>query len=359
MQGGKLFLMPWTFSKEIVAVSIVLWLVIGSTARLDLQIGLPIIAFFLVVALFSIAGSFDFKGVIFLTLMLPVSVWYGIQYGLSNTQITLHVLEIICFHMIFSRPGNVSAASLIKVLFVYTFISLAWKFLYLGQSFWARENMMFNGPIKFAMICAAGYTLVLFSQVGILKNPKLKWLILFFFLFAILTSWSRTALAYTVFVTAIYVMLSGSLWKVLSLILCIVAAVPVLLTTRLAFTGDIDSVGLLEGIAGVRAIAWEDAVNLFVEKPIFGPGAFEFQFSPFHELNYPHNIVLDILLNTGIVGLIVFTILLLMSLPRWNGMNGAVFATALTSGDIFLWDAVFFAPKPEAKTKKRVPVQQF
>jgi O-antigen ligase len=348
--------MPQTFRKEIVAFSIVFWLVIGSTARLDLLIGLPIIAFFLVVALFSIAGSLDLKGVIFLTLMLPVSVWYDIQYGLSNTQITLHILEIVCFHMIFSRPGNVSAVSLIRVLILYALISLAWKFLFLGQSFWARENMVFNGPIKFAMICAAGYTLVLFSQVGMLKNPKLKWAILFLFLFAILTSWSRTALAFVVLVTGIYVIFSGSLWKVFSLILCFAAALPILLTTRLAFTGDIDRVGLLEGIAGVRAIAWEDAISLFVEKPIFGPGAFDFQFSPFHELNYPHNIVLDILLNTGIVGLIVFTILLLMSLPRWNGINGAVFATALTSGDIFLWDAVFFAPKRKMTTNNRVPL---
>ena len=66
---------------------------------------------------------------------------------------------------------------------------------------------------------------------------------------------------------------------------------------------------------------WQNAWNMFLSKPILGHGA-----GYFHAVHgtYPHNIVLDILVTYGIIGIIAIGLLIFMSfykLAKNNGQN--------------------------------------
>ncbi len=62
------------------------------------------------------------------------------------------------------------------------------------------------------------------------------------------------------------------------------------------------------GSVGYRQEAWHDAVKMFLEHPLMGVGVSNWQFfSRVGELQYPHNVFLELGAETGLLGLLAMT----------------------------------------------------
>ncbi len=85
--------------------------------------------------------------------------------------------------------------------------------------------------------------------------------------------------------------------------------------------------------ANARLEAWDDAGELFQAHPLVGAGAGSFSVSGIGRfLRYPHNLVLEISAEQGLVGLTLFTVLVVTVLTRLLSACAAI--RRLPGGDV-------------------------
>jgi O-antigen ligase len=72
------------------------------------------------------------------------------------------------------------------------------------------------------------------------------------------------------------------------------------------------------GSAEERMVYWRIAWHLWLEQPIFGSGvgSFPVRFNGRDELNYPHNLILEVLLEFGLVGLLLLAAVVVAAARR-------------------------------------------
>jgi O-antigen ligase len=65
---------------------------------------------------------------------------------------------------------------------------------------------------------------------------------------------------------------------------------------------------------GIRFLQYEQALSHFIDSPILGQGALSFRALTGTDAIYPHNIVLDVLGDLGLIGLMIFMLLITLGL---------------------------------------------
>jgi O-antigen ligase len=194
-------------------------------------------------------------------------------------------------------------------------VTLVYKAIF---GFFDRDGRFFiNGPIVFGWLMGFCALTVLHGVIhGILRW---HWLIAFAcFLLAALWTQSKGPLI-SILITALMVLLVNSgkrraysmMGFVAGLSAVVIASLPEDFTRRFlaifrvllgaADEGDYGSVGY-------RQDAWHDAFQMFIEHPVWGVGVGNWQFlSPVGEIQYPHNVFLELGAETGIPGLVAMT----------------------------------------------------
>ncbi|MFN3211398.1 MAG: O-antigen ligase family protein, partial [Roseovarius sp.] len=257
-------------------------------------------------------------------------------------QITFLLIEVTAFSFIFRKPGAVATTAFINLIVIYAAFSLFWKLFIHGYGFWDREDMVFSGVIKFGMICAMGYALLLLTPRAQLRPGPFDIFKLGILFLGVVTTLSRTPMAFVVLVTAWYLMrnFSPTRWLLAGVG---VAALAVPISQSRFFHSSGMGGSLIERILQQRAHAWQEAWDVFLSAPLFGPGGEAYRRMNSWDLRYPHNVFMDVLINTGVVGLMVFAVIFALRLRQMNGYHFAMLATSMTSGDIFLWLKVLIA----------------
>lgn len=337
--------MPAFFKHNLIAFTILCWQVIGSSARGEQLLGTAFLCFFFLVALAY--GRYRFSGFELLgsALILGVVLLYASQASFEIWRTVYFIVELLFFLAIFRQPGNVSFIHLGAWCAAYAIILLFWKVGIAGYGLLQRENMLISGPIKYSMISAIGYTLLLF-RVRTTRYPR--WpesLILILVLIGITSSLSRTPIAFSFAVTVWYLIRRASMTHKLLAGGAAFLFGGAVTQSRVFYIANSPG-NLLERISGARYLAWEDAINLIRLEPLFGPGGQIFRETNRVFLEYPHNFILELLLNTGIVGTSIYLIVLLWQWRQWSMFNLTILAVSITSGDIYLWSKVLFVAVP-------------
>lgn len=76
---------------------------------------------------------------------------------------------------------------------------------------------------------------------------------------------------------------------------------------------DLDSSSSNYDDSSIRLIIWKDSFNQFLNNPIFGD-----KLAVDNWKNYPHNIIVEVLQTTGVVGFVAFVILLFFTIQKVN-----------------------------------------
>jgi O-antigen ligase len=111
----------------------------------------------------------------------------------------------------------------------------------------------------------------------------------------------------------LFVLLAGSLLAVLPF-------VPETSIQRLAGTDAVIAEGGLNG----RAAIWREGFGLFIEHPLLGVGSGAFRTAASENSQLAHNFVLSLLVEVGIIGFILYAIILTMAVyyailqPKWS-----------------------------------------
>lgn len=324
-----------------VALSILLWMIIGSSARIHYLAGAWVLTIFLLCAVAYGARALSpkqifggFLGFIFVAL-------YCVNSSFEPFQIIFFIIELGFFFIILSRPGNFSGFHLGVWIAIYSISLLVFKVGISGHSVFQRENSLLNGPIKYGMISSIGYACLLFRK-RVEKYPSLFEICIIFLLFiAVISSLSRSTIAFTFLATAYYFLRQASTtYRVIAIIVPIIIWEQIS-DTRIFYLSDTTDTLALQ-ILRERYIAWEDAIIVIKLDLILGPGNELYQQYNRIALEYPHNIFLDILVNSGLIGFVCITIMILSIIRRWNYINIGVFIVSLFSGNIFLWIKCIF-----------------
>lgn len=325
-----------------IGLAVLVWVVIGSSARIDPTLGLFFLGFFVLVAAVYGERRLSPLDVLIWGVLVSFAAVMAAKNGLEVLRIVFLVVELTAFTFIFRRPGAVATTAFINLIVIYAAFSLFWKLFIDGYGFWEREHLVFSGVIKFGMICAMGYALLLLTPRAQLRPGRLDLIKLAILFLGVVTTLSRTPMAFVVLVTAWYLLrnLSPTRW-VLAAVGVAALAVPISQSRFFYASGGGGS--LIERISQARAEAWQEGWDVFLSSPLFGPGGEAYRRVNSWDLEYPHNLVMEVLINTGVVGLMVFALLFALRVRQMNGFHFAVLATSMTSGDIFLWIKVLFA----------------
>ncbi len=325
-----------------IGLAVLIWVVIGSSARIDPALGLFFLGYFVLVAAIYGERRLAPMDVMIWGVLVSFAAVMAARNSLELLRIVYLVVELTAFTFIFRRPGAVATTAFINLIVIYAAFSLFWKLAIHGYGFWEREHLVFSGVIKFGMICAMGYTLLLLTPRRELRPGRLDLFKLAILFLGVVTTLSRTPMAFVVLVTAWYLLrnLSPTRWVLAGIG---VAALAVPISQSRFFYASGSNGSLIERISLARAEAWQEGLDVFLTAPLFGPGGEAYRRANTWDLEYPHNLVMEVLINTGVVGLMVFAVLFVLRLRQMNGFHFAVLATAMTSGDIFLWIKVLFA----------------
>ncbi|WP_166418798.1 O-antigen ligase family protein [Cochlodiniinecator piscidefendens] len=342
-----------TLRHNLIALGLVIWLGIGSSARLDPLAGFFFLAFFLLLAQQYGARALSHTEVIGGLMIGGVVFFFGLQNPHEPLQIVMFLLELFTWMLIFKRPGNLSPVEIGIWVTVYAVSLLIWKVTLGGHGLFDREDMLINGPIKYAMICAIGYTFLLFRPRET-KYPSMgEFAILALLMLAIFSALSRTPTAFACGMTLWFVLRRASLPQKILAGFAFAIAWGFLTQTRLFYV-DQSGGNIAERVLAIRYLVWRDALLVIQTDPFFGAGGEIYRQTNVALVEYPHNLVLDLMLNTGLIGTFVFLVVLLSQLPRWTPFNLGLLAVSMTSGDIFLWIKTLFAPPPDSPDENEI-----
>ena len=194
-----------------VGLAILLWLIIGSSARIDPIAGLVFLLFFVSVAVLYGKAQLARDDVVFWALFMVFVVIFGAKNEFTVQQILYLVVEFTAFMFIFRRPGATTSRAFLNLIVAYAAFSIFWKLFIDGYGFFAREHLVFNGVIKFGMICAMGYALVLLTPRAQMRPSRFELVMVAILLLGVVTSLSRTPLGFVVLVTGWYLLRKASL----------------------------------------------------------------------------------------------------------------------------------------------------
>lgn len=326
------FTVPW----EVVVESPLL----GSAAKL---IGLALAVFW--AATVVLTGRLRKPRLFHFALMLFI-LWNGISIFWSKnpdrtlehlgTWIQLFILVFILWDL-FDTRGAVMAGLQMYILGAYVvFGNMLVNFLAGATFYYERFSASGTNPDDLGIILALGMPVAWY-----LSDPKsagslpafLKWVNYAYIPAAVLgvaLSGTRTALV-ALFPGILFSLASFTrlkLWAKALLFIFLAGAVYFLIPVippaslqRLSTTGSELSSGDLNG----RTELWSQGINAFLEKPLLGVGSNMYR-STNRENKVAHNSFLSVLVETGVVGLVLFGIVLAiivsqaLAQSRWNSM---------------------------------------
>lgn len=204
----------------------------------------------------------------------------------------------------------------IKVAIFIVLLTFFWKLHY---GFWDRDVRFFiNGPIVFGWLAGLSIIIILVGLQNYRKN--------FYYLVAIMLmlvsmiwSASKGPMIGLLVVYLIYTFKSQSFRASLSLILIGIFFIGILVIIPANWITNESIARLLEsfdrsstlysesGSIGIRIIAWESAWQMFLENKLFGVGPTNWKNnSEVGFLDYPHNLILELLSEVGLIGFLFF-----------------------------------------------------
>lgn len=212
--------------------------------------------------------------------------------------------------------------SIFKLLFVMCLTMVVMSFYLLQQMAWyssIESRLKITGTFVFlgANEIAAFYNMYTSILVGIffyVKNKKIRIFLLgliYVNIVCILFLFSRGAYI-ALFVGLLFLLLFKKRVLLIPLILaalCWQVALPEKVQDRIKMTTD--EYGHLDKSNQGRLLIWEQSLELFGKSPIVGVGFGVFQYLGF-DLKDTHNIYLKILAEQGIIGLVIFLILIMI-----------------------------------------------
>jgi len=183
------------------------------------------------------------------------------------------------------------------------------------QSMWSRAKIegtfVYLGPNEVAAFYNM-YTIILMAIYFSMKRgiPKLLLLgLIIMNIYCIIFLISRAA--YIAFAVGLFFLFAVKNKKLLIplIMICIFwqVALPLQVQKRISMTTD--EYGELDKSSALRLVIWEESLKIFWESPITGVGYGVFRHMEL-ELGDTHNIYLKILAEQGIIGLIIFLLLL-------------------------------------------------
>lgn len=181
----------------------------------------------------------------------------------------------------------------------------------LQYGFFDRQvRFLFNGPIVF------GWLMGSISVLSLYRATRSEWVtrwIVVGAVFALAVIWSASkGPLVALSVTCSVILLTGGARRslvvaglALGLIALLLAVAPEQAFDRFRGISDLigRDAGVYDGSIAPRKIAWQQAIGLFQSSPITGVGLGNFQFFTNLSLTYPHNIFLESLAETGMLGL--------------------------------------------------------
>lgn len=249
-------------------------------------------------------------------MMLALNVDYDTNLGLVKSLAIFAISIFLLFNIrIFDKSENIRyftnvivILSLTKLLvFVITVDTSIFRMLSDPSQTRFSYSFFFN-PIYLARSCGLGFIAAFFMGGTIQK----KLLIMFAFAFGLYISGSRGPLLALSVVVLLYLLKLKHMslaFKILTTILFSVATLGVFKSNF--FLRSHDGV---ETAFGDRAELITKAYQFFLENMLLGSGLGSF--SNVSYLGHPHNIILELLAETGIIGLILFMVLILIGLTK-------------------------------------------
>ena len=176
---------------------------------------------------------------------------------------------------------------------------------YAGTLGYAGENGLAAFEAQLALFCFGLYT---FERSKLVKAGLLAYILLCGY--CLLFTFSRGG--YLGFLSGLFflgLVRERKLLILIALFLIIWQTVlPTVVTERILMTYDN---GKIDSSAGERVTIWQDAMVLVPQQPIFGTGFDTYEFmGRVEEYRDTHNLYLKILVETGILGLLLFMVLL-------------------------------------------------
>jgi O-antigen ligase len=257
----------------------------------------------------------------------PLMMYYGLSsISTENIEMLYRKLEgsfLITLIMGLVISKNLEKMGEVKFFKIYIYVVMAilliTVFYKVNYGFFDRDTRFFlNGPIVFSwLMCFSAMGIIYYVVEGVL--PERYVIFVLFLIGAALWSASKGPILALVIVTIKILMGSNNIRNKIRYILLLFAAGLVMWylipesfverldgLTRLNST-DTESVDF--GSIGIRYLMWESAWNIFLNNFFIGVGPTNWiTNSEYGELLYPHNLILEILSEIGILGAILFAI---------------------------------------------------
>ena len=282
---------------------------------------------------------------LFLSILIVSPLFWGFynvtEYGLYK-YINFIFLIVPLLIVLSEKFSYSDVLRLFQVLFWFiTFLSIAGLSIVSTTS--GRLSAFGGGPIVFSRWMLIGVTILLFLKL--FKSNKIKWIFIFLFFILSLASGSRGPVFAFLFTISVYLLLNFQ-----RVIVKLIGGVVLVLTVFLLVGNELNfnDFGKADRLAtkdstskNVRLKFAKRSLDLIVAYP-FGVGIGNWQeycnkTKPYHLLKhqYPHNLVLEVFAELGLIGGVLLLLVILKSLyltyfrmttiPNANGIYSLLF----------------------------------
>lgn len=276
----------------------------------------------------------------------------NVEYGLQKAFLGL-MLPLTIF-IIFKR-FNFTEKETVRYYVAFIFILSIYTLLYkLNTKFFDRYSSYgFFGPITFGWLSGMAYILVLFRE-----NKKMKdFLFAFYFFLLVLWTGSKGPLVGVLLVSALNFnkILTKSFKTKFFVVVFLIGSVYFVYQNSENIRSIQNFVSLYDnpqdyidgagsGSFGSRIEFARRSINVIAEYPFFGVGFGDWGNHTGNLHQYPHNIVLELLSETGLFFVILFSLLFIKSKPVGVFKTLAFFGmiTLFVSGDFSYFRYTFF-----------------